>query len=371
MTREKEIAQKIYAIVGPKDNIETVTHCMTRLRLVLRTKNPAQIEALKKIEGVLGVYDAGEELQIIFGPGRVDRVTEAFLQELEAARSSASPASSSSDGPTVGKVGLSDGAQSVGRFTAAEPTALVESAAQAAAKAEIGDGKALHAKIRAKNATPIKLLFKRIASIFIPLIPAFIACGLISGCLNVVGKYDSALTASPLFQLLAVASSTVFWGMNIIVGRNTAEEFGGTPILGGILANGQNIAFLVALAFAVAASANLPSILYSLYWKRFNTRGVLWSIYGGLISSVGLVIFSPIVSGKGVDATGKNLSLLPTSVDISWFPLENPGIVSIPLGFFLGWLGSVTSTRKEDPRKAAEMEVRSMTGAGAEGAIAH
>lgn len=81
-----DIARQVFALTGPADNIESATHCMTRLRLVLRTKNPAQIEALKKIEGVLGVYDAGEELQIIFGPGRVDRVTEAFLQELEAAR---------------------------------------------------------------------------------------------------------------------------------------------------------------------------------------------------------------------------------------------------------------------------------------------
>ena len=60
-----------------------------------------------------------------------------------------------------------------------------------------------------------------------------------------------------------------------------------SSILGGILANGQNIAFLVALAFAVAASANLPTILYTLFWKRFNTRGALWSIYGGLITCVG------------------------------------------------------------------------------------
>ena len=65
----------------------------------------------------------------------------------------------------------------------------------------------------------------------------------------------------------------------------------------GILANGQNIAFLVALAFAVAASANLPTILYSLFWKRFNTRGALWSIYGGLISTLVLIVFSPAVSG--------------------------------------------------------------------------
>jgi Na+(H+)/acetate symporter ActP len=53
----------------------------------------------------------------------------------------------------------------------------------------------------------------------------------------------------------------------------------------------------VALAFAVAASANLPTILYSLYWRRFNTRGALWSMYGGLISCIVLIIFSPAVSG--------------------------------------------------------------------------
>ena len=92
-----DIAKQLFSLVGPADNILSATHCMTRLRLVLHAKSPEQIEALKKVEGVLGVYDAGEELQIIFGPGRVDRVTEAFLKELEAARASASPASPSSD----------------------------------------------------------------------------------------------------------------------------------------------------------------------------------------------------------------------------------------------------------------------------------
>ena len=77
------------------------------------------------------------------------------------------------------------------------------------------------------------------------------------------------------------------------VARITAVVIGCVAIIGGIFANGQNIAFLVALAFAVAASANLPTILYSLFWKRFNTRGALWSIYGGLISCVTLIIFSP------------------------------------------------------------------------------
>lgn len=152
----------------------------------------------------------------------------------------------------------------------------------------------------------------------------------------------------------------------VAMARKAAFVIGGVAIALAIPGKNLNVAFLVALAFAIAASANLPALLFNLFWKRFNTRGAVWSIYGGLISSVGLVIFSPIVSGKGVDATGKNLSLLPESIDISWFPLENPGIVSIPLGFFLGWLGTMTSKETESVRRFAELEVRSLTGAGAE-----
>ncbi|ANN15713.1 cation acetate symporter [Amycolatopsis orientalis] len=154
------------------------------------------------------------------------------------------------------------------------------------------------------------------------------------------------------------------------VARITALVIGAVAILGGILANGQNIAFLVALAFAVAASANLPTILYSLFWKRFNTQGALWSIYGGLAVCVLLIVFSPAVSGKPVDPkTGKSASMIQ-GVDFHWFPLDNPGLVSIPVAFFLGWLGTVLS-KEHNQKKYAEMEVRSLTGAGAEKAIAH
>ena len=156
------------------------------------------------------------------------------------------------------------------------------------------------------------------------------------------------------------------------VARITVLVIGAVAIVGGIFANGQNIAFLVALAFAVAASANLPTILYSLFWKRFNTRGALWSIYGGLTSAIVLIAFSPVVSGKVDAKTGKSLSMITdTSIDFHWFPLDNPGIVSIPLAFLLGWLGTVTSKERVDVDKFAEMEVRSLTGAGAEKAVQH
>ncbi|MCP2170456.1 solute symporter family protein [Goodfellowiella coeruleoviolacea] len=147
------------------------------------------------------------------------------------------------------------------------------------------------------------------------------------------------------------------------VARITAVVIGLVSIVGGIVANGQNVAFLVALAFAVAASANLPTILYSLFWKRFNTTGALWSIYGGLAVTIVLIVFSPAVSGA------KN-AMFP-SVDFHWFPLPNPGIVSIPVSFLLGYLGTVLSKEPVNQAKYAEMEVRSLTGAGAEKAVSH
>ncbi|MFL0176928.1 cation acetate symporter [Mycobacterium sp. SMC-18] len=147
------------------------------------------------------------------------------------------------------------------------------------------------------------------------------------------------------------------------VSRITAVVLGVFAIGLGILANGQNVAFLVALAFAVAAAANLPTILYSLYWKRFNTRGALWSMYGGLISTIVPIVFSPAVSGS-------KTAMIP-GADFAYFPLANPGIVSIPLAFVLGIIGTLTSSDTGDPELAAEMEVRSLTGVGAEKPVAH
>jgi cation/acetate symporter len=146
------------------------------------------------------------------------------------------------------------------------------------------------------------------------------------------------------------------------VARRTVVVIGIVAILGGILAQGQNIAFLVALAFAIAASANLPTILFSLFWKRFNTRGAVMSMYGGLITAVVLIVFSPAVSGGPTP--------MVQGVDFHWFPLNNPGIISIPAGFLLGIIGTLTS-KAEQPELEAEMRVRALTGHGAEKAVKH
>src|SRR6266481_1797161 len=119
-----------------------------------------------------------------------------------------------------------------------------------------------------------------------------------------------------------------------------------------------NVAFLVGLAFAVAASANLPVILYSLYWKRFNTTGAVAALIAGVASAVGLVLVGPAVIGP------KGLILTDMQPLIS---LINPGIISIPIGFLAGWLGTVLTARDlTSEERFGTLQVRALTGFGSE-----
>ena len=150
------------------------------------------------------------------------------------------------------------------------------------------------------------------------------------------------------------------------VAKISAIVIGLISIVLAIGAQGLNVAFLVAIAFAIAASGNLPAVLYSLFWKKFNTRGAVWAIYGGLASAIILLVFSPNVTG----AETSLLKLSEVGFRFDYFPLANPGIVSIPLGFIFGWLGTITSNER-NTQKYAELEVRSMTGAAIGKAAVH
>lgn len=197
-----------------------------------------------------------------------------------------------------------------------------------------------------------------------PLLLGFISAVAFATILAVVAGLTITAAASFAHDIYAnvVKKGDVPPDGEVKVARRTVIVIGILAIIGGIAVQGQNVAFLVALAFAVAASANLPTILYSLYWRRFNTRGAVWSMYGGLAAAIILIALSPVFWG-GETSVFK--------VGTAIWPLNNPGIVSIPLGFFLGWLGTVTSRTAEDRVKAAEMEVRSLTGYGAEKATHH
>jgi cation/acetate symporter len=187
---------------------------------------------------------------------------------------------------------------------------------------------------------------------------AFIASVAFATILAVVAGLTLASSSSVAHDIYAnvVRKGQVDEGSEVRVARMAAVVIGAISIVLSIFAQNLNVAFLVALAFAVAASGNLPAILYSLFWRRFNTQGATWAIYGGLGVAVLLVIFSPVVSGGP--------TAMISDADFAWFPLENPGIISIPAGFFFGWLGTVLSKERDDA-KYDELEVRSLTGAGA------
>ena len=152
------------------------------------------------------------------------------------------------------------------------------------------------------------------------------------------------------------------------VAKIAAVAIGIVAIFLAIAVQTLNVAFLVSIAFAIAASGNLPAVLYTLFWKKFNTRGAVWAIYGGLAAAVILLVFSPIVSQPLLP----NLAAAPLFKDahFAWFPLSNPGLVSIPFGFLMGWLGTITSNEKNSA-KYAELEVRSLTGAAIGKAVSH
>lgn len=145
-------------------------------------------------------------------------------------------------------------------------------------------------------------------------------------------------------------------GEEVFVARVTAFVVGAVSIAIAILIGpGANVAFLVGLAFAVAASANLPVIVFSIFWKRFNTAGAIGGLATGLVSSIILIMISPEVMKEN-----------------PLFPLKNPALVSIPLGF----LGAILGTLLGKPEPMAEelfpeLQVRGNTGLGAEKASSH
>lgn len=188
MAQENKIlADKILEQLGGPKNIVTYTHCMTRLRVTPKDNSKVNKSALKKIEGVLGVVEE-ETLQIILGPGKVNRVTEEFGRLLDAA----------------GGINLKEMA--------------------AANKAEINK----------KNATPFKLFLRKISSIFIPLIPALVASGLITGISKAIIQAGWLAADSQLALILTTIGGGLLAYLGILVGTNAAKEFGGSPALGAI-----------------------------------------------------------------------------------------------------------------------------------------
>jgi cation/acetate symporter len=158
-------------------------------------------------------------------------------------------------------------------------------------------------------------------------------------------------------------------GEEVRVARITAFVVGAVAIgIAILLGKDANVAFLVALAFAVAASANLPVIVLSIFWKRFNTTGAVAGLAVGLISSIVLIMISPSI--MKVDPAGTAVAARHLIQRPAIFPLENPGILSIPLGFLGAILGTFLRREPKAEARFAELVVRANTGLGAEKPVA-
>lgn len=191
----RETAAALLPLVGGAANVTSVVHCMTRLRLGLRDRSLVQEAALRAHPAVLGVVEDDSTYQLVLGPGRVARITPEF-EALVASGTEPSPAVLTGD--------------------------------QLAAQ-----GAALRAERKARNRTPVKLLLRRIADIFVPLIPALIGCGIIAG-LN--GLLTNLGWLSGITPALGAIASGFMALIAVFVGYNTSREFGGTPVLGGAVA---------------------------------------------------------------------------------------------------------------------------------------
>ncbi|MFJ2897769.1 PTS transporter subunit EIIC [Streptomyces sp. NPDC087218] len=205
--KNRATAAAILPLVGGAANVSSIAHCMTRLRLGLHDRSLVDDEALKAVPAVMGVVE-DDTYQIVLGPGTVARVTPEFERLVAEAGASGPAAPPPADSPSPGS-----------------PAASAE---------ELADrGAALKAARKAKNATPFKLFLRRIANIFVPLIPALIGCGIIAGLNGLLVNLGWLTSVTPA---LAAMASGFMALIAVFVGFNTAKEFGGTPILGGAVA---------------------------------------------------------------------------------------------------------------------------------------
>jgi len=190
------------------------------------------------------------------------------------------------------------------------------------------------------------------------------------------------------------------------VARITSLFVGIAAIVMGLAAEKENVVALVALAFAVAASGNFPAVMLSLFWKRFNTAGVVGAIVVGTVSALSLVMISPVMTYpqkiandakkvittleqkqvEGAVLTEKDLTALDKAradfkkndggtsmvgLKAPIFPLKNPAIVSLPLGLLAAILGTFMFRDRRAEEMFDEIEVRQITGLGISKASDH
>ncbi|MEV5484926.1 MULTISPECIES: PTS transporter subunit EIIC [Streptomyces] len=255
--KNRATAAALLPLVGGAGNVLSITHCMTRLRLGIRDPVLVQHEALRALPAVLGVVE-DDTYQIVLGPGTVARVTPEFERLVErnrAGRPAAEPAATTpaATTPAAGPAAAGEavaptpvepprgpeaatppsGPASTPRPTAPAPPPGPAGAPPTTADELAAQGAALKARQKSRNATPAKLFLRRIAQVFVPLIPALIGCGIIAGINGLLANLGWLPSLVPALAALASGFMSL---IAVFVGYHTAKEFGGTPILGGAVA---------------------------------------------------------------------------------------------------------------------------------------
>ncbi len=178
-----KIAQSLLPLLGGKENIASAAHCATRLRLVLVDDTLADQHAIGQIDGVKGCFRNSGQMQIIFGTGVVNKVYAAFIQV----------------------AGISE------------------------------SSKADTARLAAQKLNPFQRIARLLSNIFVPIIPAIVASGLLMGLLGMVKTYGWVNADNAIYILLDMCSSAAFIILPILIGFTAAREFGGNPYLGATL----------------------------------------------------------------------------------------------------------------------------------------
>lgn len=194
----QSLPHQLIELLGGKDNFLSVDHCMTRLRVQVRNDEKVQIAEIQKLPGVLGVVN-DETIQVVLGPGKVQQVTEEICQILNVKK---------------------------GELISQSESSQVDKLDQLSQETK--------QKFKKKNQTPFKLFLRKIGQIFIPLLPGIIGAGLLSGIVNLAVTFGVDQNQT-ILQILSFISKCLFGYLAIFVGMNTAKEFGGTPVLGGII----------------------------------------------------------------------------------------------------------------------------------------
>lgn len=237
MSLNNSSAKQVLDLVGGKANVIRNATCMTRLHVTIKDHSKVNLTALKQVDGVLGVVD-GEVIQIVFGPGKVQRVGEEFA---------------SLSGIALGTDDID-----------------LEGIAKEKKKEYV-----------AKQTNPVQVFFKHFANIFLPLLPGIAAAGLINGVTKVITlEMGSAINGTWWYAVITTIGWALFLYLPIFVGMNAAREFKGSAILGGIVGS----FFVSHSAMPLLAVISEQKIMLPVTGAQFSPAagGILAAVFGGI-----------------------------------------------------------------------------------------